>query len=335
MPDNNAVNLFLDIDGVLISESQPINNMSYQPTLETILFFLRSGLVFETAQYSNQYVPPGARECMQWLLLGEFSSFIRTHIFSAGSAERNHLFITDLIDAITDTALQEDHRPTILSYPDTGYSSAEALQYHSFFYALDANENALRKDLSVKGELTPNTLLCDDRTTSIYPTQVKHYVAVPSVQLHHFDQVKNNLFCQTAAHPLFQSLNAIYYLVGLLSECIQQHQRDKEPLSEKIFRLHFQKINHAVISRYTPCFKETLFTQHRYYEEGLRILRQFNPNLFLITSETYQRCIAAPPTPTEIDRIQRLTPLSERPPTPLQRQPDPLPNEINNLYFSF
>ncbi len=308
MPDK--INIIFDLDGVAIANIPENYEALHRMHPNLYLYFIRNTAFFITTRYP-QCVLPGFIELIQFIFLSDATNWIELSFFSAGGKERNIKFIIDLFNH----ALGEDIARAVLpsikicSWDDCKTASLNEIKKQRNLFGLHTEQDHYKKNIfSVsRQQNASNTIMVDDHPTIVYPGQEKNYCAIPSASIADFcAALKQSAPCHSAVDILFQRLNNVFYLAGILQTLIAHVQSEnKTPITEVLFKLQFQA-KHAPQSRttYAPHFYRN-FSNQQWYDAGLELLRQHNPAIHHITTNELLAFIQEPPDQRESQCLEK------------------------------
>lgn len=317
MPDK--LHIIFDLDGVAVAiipqnfHIMRARNNQQDP----LLYFVRkTACLYPTLGISLPHcVLPGFIELLKLLYMSELAQCVEISFFSAGTAGRNKPLITAILTQALGTEVAKRILPhvKICSWEHCTAPTATELQLQNKLYGIDVYKEDHKKDILqiVDFPTAKNTILVDDHVTVTCFNQERNYCATPSVSLTAFYQAQSGeQRCESAKDLLFQELNSIYYLTGVLIEHIhhfQLEQRKKSneervPITEKLFNFHFERIgyksSYTTPARYVPQFNKN-FSNQAYYDLGLSKLKELNPALCFVNSKEIRAHIHEPPTHAE------------------------------------
>ncbi len=190
---------------------------------------------------------------------------------------------------------------------DTSYVNDQEMEYQQQKYGILKGD--FRKDLrkAIRGYgLVESVILIDDRAENVYPGQERSFLKSIPVALSDFEAFLGSKghrgngspyffkeeACDKYFEPCFQKMNSIYYLAGLLADCIWRHRQGQE--SDELFKLRFKRhlfnmqfgavscepknINGCLPPIYEPCYLDPQSDQ-LYFDKGLELLKTQNSQL--------------------------------------------------------
>ncbi|CDZ76552.1 Cell cycle control protein [Legionella massiliensis] len=239
-------------------------------TPEAALFFLRRGYIISALNITH-YIPPGIIELMRY----QYSNpLIKVAFFSSGDLRRNKAFVAALLTL----ALGEERYKEIAA---------------DIIILSGANLRDSKKDISLaiaEEDEIENAIFIDNDPRFVYFNQDQHYLHSETVQSQDFADLNETIIpCASPADPLFHKVNAPFYLASILHHCISN--KDTVPVVKKLAEM---QTGPQGASKKNPAI----------YGEGLALLKPFNSDLMLVSSESFRACIVDLPSEeqkTEID----------------------------------
>jgi hypothetical protein len=278
--DDHKLTFVFDIDYVL-ADTTPISNKQK-------LFYIERGF-FIIAKNVTHYVFPGVIELMQYLfsLKNVEVAFFTSSLYK----ERDEQFVAILLKkALGEAQYAHLAKPMILSDSDLYRQSASCDgwldRWQRTNYDIQTYSSPKKDLLKIcsDNESLKNIVLIDSCPHTVYFGQEKNFIYSPYV-LSTFFGVQNNINAL-----MFRRVNNIYYLTGILSECIEK--RESDSINEVLFNIHFQPKGKESFTFLQPESYPKAINQ-KYYDKGLLMLQTFNPNLKFFTRELFEDTIKA------------------------------------------
>lgn len=297
--DKQKLTIIFDIDGTLAGHASTNE--------EEKLYFLRKSTLILAAEHEHQ-VLPGVIELIKLLITKEY---INLAFFSSGIKERNTEFVKQLLirSLGKDKYLELEPSIIILSRDDLtpGDSEKSPLMAQNFGLDWGINKKDIKKALGKDGALT-NAIFIDDDATYIYYGQEKNFLRSPRGDGRCFSALKE--LTRSDEEEYFFRFNTIFYIAGVLSDCIEQFEKKLE-VTKLLFNMHFKKSSDTLFGfeQRIDCIK-----MKEYYEKGLRLLQPVNPTICFVSREDYIRTITLPASDNEqqiIDVSQKMNKANE------------------------
>lgn len=289
------VTVVFDIDNILATYDKC--------SLETILFFLRKGAIITVCGISH-YIPPGVLELMRALFS---NSLVKVVFFSSGKSERNEPFVKELlIKALGEKwyseiaseirILSRHHLRTISAYESEN-------QQKKYGLPIDNRKKDIAYAIALEDSLE-HAIFIDNAPEFVCCEQEEHYLHSETVQSGDFELLaKTETTSDSPEDSLFRKVNAIFYLAGVLLNCIKN--KEKEPIPHKLFSLQFTPDEplEDISPAFKPCWDEPKKLL-AFYQEGLTWLQEQNPELTLITPARYKDAVAKPASERQESEMQ-------------------------------
>lgn len=310
--------MIFDLDGVAVAVVPDHIKILHELDPSVLLYFLRRTALLSASSFQPvpQCVMPGFIELLRFLYSPEIREVVDISFFSSLGLRRSQ----DIVRAILNRSLGPDQaerellNTTILSVEYCRRASDLERQLQMPLYGIQNGILMNKKDIFrvVCRDDAENTLLIDDQLGVICLHQERNYCAVPSGSIDVFyDAVSKRRNCESARDPMFQKLNSIFYLAGLLQTCIAHFKTQKaESVTEMLFQLQFERkrpvVPTSILQTYLfRCYE--LFATQYYYELGLTILQRYtiNSKLCFITSDEILSHIKSPPTTAEQQMLSK------------------------------
>lgn len=338
MPINNSgskLQLIFGIRGIVV-DAIPYSLKDgqvehHRVSEQTLLYFLRTTSLYFTKSSSPlpQCVLPGYTELLQLLFSHPMAENVNVSFFENGPEGTNKLILREIFNkAFESFAGREMLSNTVIrSANHCRYASDIDLMLLESRFGVKTTEWDVKKDIFkiVDQSEKHNALLIDADMRSICYFQVNNFLGVPAGSIKAFDlRYTSTLSCQTADDPLFQELNRIFYLTGLLLEVIDDFCKTRDgknvatedTVTQKLFNMQFEIVPtvNGIVKLFRPRLHE-LYSKQEYYEKGLAALQQFNPSLSFITPQHIQEVTNRPISEEEklfLDKRKPLEPSTPR-----------------------
>lgn len=267
------VKVILDIDGVLVSRNDTVKD-----TTPVSLYLESQGTtLFPTPSQTPYYVFPGVLELIRFLASRDDVDF---GFFSAGHKHRNkNLFDQLLLAALGETGLKKpEFFPHLLSRDDMVFEediTGKSIRRKNLHKIVHLNDH---KQLGY-------TILVDDQVSNAASGQEHNMLRSPKVAWSDFCNLHDFELLDTPKgweHPFMGHLNHIYYITGVLIECLEK--APEMPATEVLRPLHFDQ-------QETPDFFTQTMKQKHWYDKGLACLQQLNPDLNFNTHTHFMKTL--------------------------------------------
>jgi hypothetical protein len=252
------------------------------------------------AAEKEHQVLPGVIELIQLLFSKDY---INLAFFSSGRKERNAEFVKELLirSLGKDKYLEVEPSIIILSREDLtpGDGNQASQMYQNFGLCWGNNKKDITKALGKDGSLA-NAIFIDDDPTYIYYGQEKNFLRSPCGNVAYYDALKkmtpDTEFYEHRSDELFFKLNTVFYIAGVLSDCIDEFEKGHDVTTGLLFDMHFKKSTDTLFGfepRY-DCIKNK-----EYYAKGLTFLRAVKPNICFVSHDDYVGTLDSPITEPE------------------------------------
>ncbi len=276
----NKLQLFFDIDETLVNVPQKAT------PLEVQTFFRTYGCIIDVRDMPH-YVFPGVRELMRLLLI-DFSDCVEVVFFSAGEKWRNDMLVPLLLkEALGEQTYRHlNPKPLVFSRDNMTQVTQDEMRIQAEQYQLPPSWGTKKDLLALYPDIftSDNMILIDDGAWNIAPGQEGNFLCGIRTTVESYRACPNTVFEASFLNSgQYREINSIYYITGLLLECIERYQSER--LSAYLFNLQFNPVGYLPAffnafdsERFKPCFKET---QERavFYDEGLKRLQVLNADL--------------------------------------------------------
>ncbi|MDF1678219.1 MAG: hypothetical protein P1U32_05940 [Legionellaceae bacterium] len=298
------LHLFFDLDESLVAFRESDKSDALRA------FFLEKGIILNISTLTY-YVFPGVRELMRWLLI-DLKDVVEVAFFSAGDKRRNELLVplllAEILTAEEYTALPS--KPCIFSNTDMIHVTQEEISQQQAMYQLPRSWGDKKSLQQVEVHLVTSSthrILIDDGAWNVAPGEEGSFLCTPRATLDAYAALAKEEFeADFTQNATYRAANSIYYMTGVLSECINRYQTGC--LDNYLFELEFEVSRYryglfgcCYSDKFTPCFEATQKTASIYHA-GLQNLHKINPDLTFNDAESYAPFVAsAIPSALEID----------------------------------
>lgn len=280
-----VLTIVFDIDGVLAGHEDLEDN-------EKLYFLRKSALI--SAEKAEHQIFPGVIELMRYLYA---QPNIQIAFFSGGKKERNEELVEKLLIKSLGEKRYKEIKPSLIILsrgPDFGGKETKDLTM------------VLKKQGS--GSLE-SVILIDDQVSSCDIDQKRNFLhSYGSTKRYHAALTK---VAQKGHEKFFFDYNSIFYTAGILAHCISLFEKG-EDLKHFLFTHQFRREASGSLFGYE--FNPESRKAKKYYEYGLYILRQLNPQMSFVSAEDYAEHLNAPMTQEEhevIEQFNQLEPAEE------------------------
>jgi hypothetical protein len=301
--DKQKLTIVFNIEGTLATSSSSND--------EETLYLLRKSMLIFTAE-TEYHVLPGVIELMQFLFS---KSYINVAFFNSASRQSNAEFVQQLLLRALgqNKYAQVASSIVILSAEDlTATDEAKArTMYECFEISWANNKKDITKALR-EGCLLNNAILVDNDSTSIYFDQERNFLRSPWGSVRDYGKLKEIGADQIFYEQKFFEFNALFYIAGLLTDCIELFEKGKE-ITGFLFDIHFSKFDYNLFRWFDLPEDCKIYKQYeinydctrnkQYYEKGLVCLKRFKASISFVSSESYISTLQQPVTPQEQQKI--------------------------------
>lgn len=283
----NRITVVSDIDNFLATHDECSS--------EVASFFFKKGAIITVCALTH-YIPPGILELMQFLFSTPLP-FFKGAFYSTGADIRNQ----PLVKEILTIALGEERyneiksEITILSRNNCSKVHKQNSEKQYEYFGISSKWHTYKKDIRraiAKEDSIERAILIDNDPGNIFYGQEKNYLYTDTVESKHFESLsQENCACSNAQDELFRILNAPFRLAGILKRLLDT--REDRSITEDLFNSQFiaktvTEENNTL--RFEPHWHKLTHCQD-YYDEGLKLLQQFNPELEFVTPTSYKMCM--------------------------------------------
>lgn len=293
--DIQKLTIFFDIDDTLATHSLLAND-------EKLYIYRKS--MFIIAQNREHQVLPGVIELMQFLFA---NPLVNVSFFSSAPHARNLEFVKALlIKALGEEKyLEIASSISILSRENlTTLSGSQSQEMYKNFGLRNGN---FKKDVfqAVTNESSKKQrILVGDDPTYIQFGQEANFLRSPSGRTEYYNEMRKLELDEDSqkwrAKQRFYKYNSVFYLAGVLSDCIETFTKGLD-VTKFLFQMHFKQSSDKLFG-FQPNYE--CIEDKSYHEKGLAALKTVNPEICYVSREDYIAKTSTAPTELEYAVIE-------------------------------